>query len=139
MPTANVNILAVLVAALLTFVLGAFWYSPVLFARQWMQAQGYTPERLQEMKQKGLTRAYVASALCYLVMAYVVALFAAYTNSTTLAQGLWLGFLAWLGFAAPIGLSANLFSEKPIAAWVIDAGYQLAYLVIMGALLSVWR
>jgi hypothetical protein len=139
MPTANVNILAVLVAALLTFVLGAFWYSPVLFARQWMQAQGYTPERLQEMKQKGLTRAYVASALCYLVMAYVVALFAAYTNSTTLAQGLWLGFLAWLGFAAPIGLSANLFSEKPIAAWVIDAGYQLAYLVIMGALLSLWR
>jgi hypothetical protein len=139
MPTANVNILAVLVAAVLTFVLGAFWYSPVLFARQWMQAQGYTPERLQAMKQKGLTRAYVGSALCYLVMAYVVALLAAYTNSTSLAQGLWLGFLAWLGFAAPIGLTANLFSEKPIAAWVIDAGYQLAYLVIMGALLSVWR
>jgi hypothetical protein len=139
MPTANVNILAVLVAAVVTFVLGAFWYSPVLFARQWMQAQGYTPERLEEMKKKGLTRAYVGSALCYLVMAYVVALLATYTNSTTLAQGLWLGFLAWLGFAAPIGLTANLFSEKPIAAWVIDAGYQLAYLVIMGALLSVWH
>ncbi len=139
MPTANVNILAVFVAALLTFVLGAFWYSPVLFARQWMQAQGYTPERLEEMKKKGLTRAYVGSALCYLVMAWVVALFAAYTNSTTLASGLWLGFLAWLGFAAPLGLTANLFSEKPIAAWVIDAGYQLAFLVIMGVLLSLWR
>ncbi len=139
MPTANVNIFAVLVATILTFVLGAFWYSPVLFARQWMQAQGYTPEKLEEMKKKGLTRAYVGSALGYLVMAYVVALFATYTNSTTLAQGLWLGFLAWLGFAAPIGLTANLFSEKPIAAWVIDAGYQLAYLVIMGVLLSVWR
>jgi hypothetical protein len=139
MPTANVNIFAVLVAAVLTFVLGAFWYSPVLFARQWMQAQGYTPEKLEEMKKRGLTRAYVGSALCDLVMAYVVALFAAYTNSTTLAQGLWLGFLAWLGFAAPIGLTANLFSEKPIAAWVIDAGYQLAFLVIMGVLLSVWR
>jgi hypothetical protein len=139
MPTANVNIFAVLIAAVLTFVLGAFWYSPVLFARQWMQAQGYTPEKLEEMKKRGLTRAYVGSALCDLVMAYVVALFAAYTNSTTLAQGLWLGFLAWLGFAAPIGLTANLFSEKPIAAWVIDAGYQLAFLVIMGVLLSLWR
>src|SRR5437667_249954 len=40
MPTANVNIVAVLVAALLTFVLGAFWYSPVLFARQWMLLVG---------------------------------------------------------------------------------------------------
>jgi hypothetical protein len=139
MPTANVNILSVLVAALLTFVLGAFWYSPVLFAKQWMAAQGYTPEKLAAMKQRGVTRAYVVSALCYIVMAYVVALLASYTNSTTLAQGLWLGFLSWLGFAATIGLTANMFSEKPIAAWVIDAGYQLAYLVIMGALLSVWR
>ncbi|HKW41364.1 MAG TPA: DUF1761 domain-containing protein [Gemmatimonadales bacterium] len=139
MPTANVNILAVLVAALLTFVLGAFWYSPVLFAKQWMAAQGYTPEKLQEMKKRGATRAYVVSVLCYVVMAYVLSLLASYTNSTTLAQGLWLGFLSWLGFAATIGLTANMFSEKPIAAWVIDAGYQLAYLLIMGALLSLWR
>src|SRR5256886_6610662 len=121
MPTATVNIVAILVAALLTFVLGAFWYSPVLFARQWMQAQGYTPEKVQEMKKKGMTRAYAVSALCYVVTAYVVALLAGYTNSTTLAQGLWLGFLSWLGFAATIGLAANMFSEKPIAAWVIDA------------------
>src|SRR3989441_9698232 len=91
MPTANVNILAVLVAALLTFVLGAFWYSPILFARQWMQAQGYTPEKIAEMKKRGVTRAYVVSALCYFVMAYVVALLASYTNSTTVVQGLWLG------------------------------------------------
>jgi hypothetical protein len=139
MPTANVNILAVVVAALVTFVLGAFWYSPVLFARQWMQAQGYTPEKLEAMKKKGMTRAYLVSVLCYLVMAYVVALLASYTNSTSLAQGLWLGFLVWLGFAATIGLTANQFSEKPIAAWVVDAGYQLAYLLVMGAVLSVWR
>src|SRR2546422_5872351 len=86
MPTANVNILAVLVAALLTFVLGAFWYSPILFARQWMQAQGYTPEKIAEMKKRGVTRAYVVSALCYFVMAYVVALLASYTNSTTRSE-----------------------------------------------------
>ncbi len=139
MPTANVNILAVFVAALVTFVLGAFWYSPLLFAKQWMQAQGYTPEKLETMKRQGTTRGYLVSLLCYLVMAYVVALLASYTNSTSVAQGLWLGLLAWLGFAATIGLIANMFSDKPIAAWVIDAGYQLAYLLIMGAVLSVWH
>src|SRR5256885_7112476 len=128
MPTANVNIVAILVAALLTFVLGAFWYSPVLFARQWMQAQGYTAEKVEEMKKKkGMTRAYVVSALCYVVTAYVVALLAGYTNSTTLAQGLWLGFLSWLGFAATSGPPPNPFSAKPIAAWVIDPGYPLPY------------
>src|SRR5947207_2791110 len=115
MPTANVNILAVLVAAVLTFVLGAVWYSPVLFAKQWMAAQGYTAEKLEEMKRKGVTRAYAVSVLCYLVTAYVMALLASYTNSTTLAQGLWLGLLSWLWFAATVGLTANMFSEKPIA------------------------
>jgi hypothetical protein len=139
MPTANVNILAVIVAAVATFILGAMWYSPMLFAKQWTQAHGYTPEKLEELKKRGVTRAYAVSVLCYLVTAYVFALLASYTQATSLAQGLWLGFLTWLGFAATIGLTANMFSENPIAVWVIDAGYQLAYLLLMGVILSVWR
>src|SRR5438128_11151428 len=112
MPTANVNIVAILVAALLTFVLGAFWYSPVLFARQWMQAQGYKPEKVEEMKKKGMTRAYAVSMLCYVVTAYVVALRAGYTNSSTLAQGLWLGFLCRRSSSGPIGLPARCVSRQ---------------------------
>ncbi|PYO66103.1 MAG: hypothetical protein DMD69_15115 [Gemmatimonadetes bacterium] len=139
MPTANVNILAVIVAAVATFILGSVWYSPVLFAKQWMQAHGYTPEKLEEMKRRGVTRAYAVSALCYLVMAYVLALLASYTQATSFAQGLWLGFLLWLGFAATIGLTANMFSGNPIAVWVIDAGYQLAYLLLMGVVVAVWK
>src|SRR3989475_12522505 len=103
-----------------------------------MAAQGYTPEKLDEMKRKGVTRAYAVSVLCYLVTAYVMALLASYTNATTLAQGLWLGFLAWLGFAATVGLTPNMFSEKPIAAGVLVPGYQLSDLVLMGGLLSRW-
>ncbi|PYP27322.1 MAG: hypothetical protein DMD51_02745 [Gemmatimonadetes bacterium] len=133
MPTANVNVLAVIVAALATFVLGAVWYSPVLFAKQWMQAHGYTPEQLEAMKRRGVARAYAVSALCYLVMAYALALLASYTQATSFVQGL------WLGFAATIGLTANMFSDNPLAVWVIDAGYQLAYLLLMGVIVAVWR
>ncbi len=139
MPMTHVNALAVLVAAVLTMVLGAVWYSPVLFAKQWMAAQGHTPEALEQMKRKGMIRAYAVSFLCYLVTAYVVALFTAYMQAMSFAQGLWLGFLVWLGFAATIGLTGNIFSQKPIAAWVIDAGYQLAYLLIMAVVLTLWR
>src|SRR2546422_1282484 len=127
MPTANINILAVLVAAVLTFVLGAVWYSPVLFAKQWMAAQGYTPEKLEEMKRRGVTRAYAVSVLCYLVTAYVMALLASYTNSTTLAQGLWLGFLSWLRVGAPGRLPPDLFSGKPLAAPGLPPGHPRAY------------
>jgi hypothetical protein len=51
MPSTNVNALAVIVAAVLTFGLGAVWYSPVLFAKQWMAAQGHTPEMLAQFSR----------------------------------------------------------------------------------------
>src|SRR3989475_13262846 len=74
-----------------------------------------------------------------LVMAYALALLASYTQATSFVQGLWLGFLLWLGFAATIGLTANMFSDNPLAVRVIDAGYQLAYLLLMGVIVAVWR
>ena len=52
MPAVQINYLAVLVAALATFFLGALWYSPILFAKAWMRAHDYTPEKLHQMKKK---------------------------------------------------------------------------------------
>src|SRR5207245_10598101 len=110
MPTANVNVLAGIVAAVPTFILGAVWYSPVLFAKQWVQAHGYTPEQLEAMKKRGVARAYAVSALCYLVMAYALALLASYTQATSFVQGVWLGFLLSLGFVGTMGLTAHMYS-----------------------------
>src|SRR2546428_12300407 len=92
MPTANVNVLAVIVAAVATFILGAVWYSPVLFAKQWMQAHGYTPEKLEEMKRRGVTRADAVSGLWYLVVGYVLAPLAAYTPAGGFAPRVWVWF-----------------------------------------------
>ena len=45
MDLSNINWLAVLVAALSTFILGGLWYGP-LFGRTWMRASGMTEERV---------------------------------------------------------------------------------------------
>src|SRR2546428_9373924 len=72
-------------------------------------------------------------------MRYVHGLLVTYTTATGVVQGIWLGFMVWLGFAATLGLTGNMFSDKPIAVWVIDAGYQLAQLLIMSLALTLWR
>ena len=133
-----INYLAVVVAALATFFIGALWYSPLLFAKQWVKAHGYSEEKLKEM-QKSAMPAYLVSLASYFVMAYVLAVFIANMNVTGAKEGMCVGFLAWLGFAATIGLTANMFSEKKIATYYIDAGYQLVYLLVMGAILGAWR
>lgn len=134
----HINIWAVLVAALVTFAIGALWYSHLLFAKPWIKAHGYTPEKLKTM-QTGAGRAYGVSLLCYLVMAAVLAVLVNLAGLHSLVGGVKLGILCWLGFAATIGLTAHMFSEKTLAAYLIDAGYQLVYLVVMGGLLEAWR
>lgn len=133
-----VNYLAVIVAALATFFIGALWYSPMLFAKQWKKAHGYTEEKLKEM-QKTAMPAYVVSLVCYLVMAYVLAMFIGLMHVASVKGGIWVGFFAWLGFAATIGLTANMFSDKKLSTYIIAAGYQLVYLLVMGAILGAWR
>ena len=133
----EVNFLAVVVAAAAPMVLGAIWYGP-LFGRLWMRAHGHTAERLEEMKQ-GMGRAYGLSFVCYLVMATVLAVLIGWVGAAVLWTGVWLAFLCWLGFAATIGLTAHLFSDRRPAAYLLDAAFQLVYLLAMGAILGAWR
>jgi len=132
-----VNYPAIVVSALAAFLLGAVWYSPALFARQWMAANGYTPEKLEAMKQ-GMVKTYTMSFVCFLVMAWVMAVLSYRIGVGSAMGGVRLGALTWLGFAATIGLTANLYSDKPLLAWVIDAAYQLVYMIAMGVILAVW-
>ena len=41
-----VNILAVLIAAVSSFLLGGLWYSPALFGKAWQREVGLTDEQL---------------------------------------------------------------------------------------------
>jgi hypothetical protein len=40
MDISQVNFLAVFVAALSSFVIGGVWYSPIMFAKPWMEENG---------------------------------------------------------------------------------------------------
>jgi hypothetical protein len=131
-------ILPTLVAAVAAWLIGGLWYSPLLFAKQWVAAHGYTPEQVAAM-QKNAPKAYGISFLCFVVMAHVLAALVHLTGAEGWMYGLHLGFLCWLGFAFTIGLTANVYSDKKIATFFIDSGYQLVYLMVMGAILAAWR
>lgn len=138
MPQLDVNWLAIIVAAIAAFALGALWYSNALFGRQWMAAHGHTPEKLAAM-QSSMGKTYAFSFITYVITAMVIALLVGLTGGETLVGGIVIAVLAWLGFGFTIGLNSNLFSDKPASAFMIDAGYQLVYMVVMGAIIGAWR
>lgn len=134
----TIHWLPVVGSAVAVFAIGALWYSPMLFGRAWVKAHGHTPEKIEAMRAS-MGRAYGVSFVCYLVMAAAMAILIQRMDVIYVRGGVKLGALIGVGFAATIGLTANMFSEKRLATWLIDAGYQIVYLMVMGAILVAWR
>ena len=64
------NFLAVILAAVASFVVGGVWYSKMGFARQWMQETGITEDKAKQADMKILFGgAFALNFLAALVMA----------------------------------------------------------------------
>ena len=59
----EINYYVVLVSALAFFVIGAIWYSPVLFANSWLKELGITKE---DMAKGSMTKTFGVSFLLML-------------------------------------------------------------------------
>ncbi len=136
----EINLLAVLVAAVATFLIGGAWYSPLLFVKPWAEANGFSPERLEAMKQASTpVKAMAVSFVTWVVVASCFSVLIGWTGIQGWFGGMKLGLLLWLGFSASVTLVGTMFSDRKITAFVVDAGYQLVFLALMGAILGAWR
>lgn len=135
MPGLDVNYLAVVAAAFINMVIGAVWYSPLLFAKEWMRHIGRRTEDLRAQGNKG----YVIAAAGALLQAYILSHFVQYAGAITWTEGAVTGFWLWLGFVAVSSAVNTSFSGRPWGLWKIDSGYFLVVLVITGALLASWQ
>jgi hypothetical protein len=136
---AEINYLAVLVAALVAFVLGGVWYGP-LFGKTWVKANGWSEEQVAKIKaEMSPAKFFGGMIIAYLVLAFVIAVLQRGFNVSEVSTGIAMGVLLWLGPAAAIGLSDHLASNRRVGAYLIDTAYKLVYLVLMGGLLAWWR
>ncbi len=133
----NISLLAVLIAAILGFGLGALWYSPRLFGSQWAAALGMSAEELEA--EFSPARTYGTRFVTILIAAYILARILVHTQATSLVAGIETGFLIWLGFVATFTLEAVLFEKRPFKVYLINSGYYLVGLIVMGALLGLWH
>lgn len=135
MPLVDIDYPAVMAATVVTFAVGALWYSSLLFGPRSTRA----PSSEDPSRSPRIGQTAFVSILCQLVMALIVAVLMSLTGFGTLQYGVLLGFLVWLGFAAPLGLTGNVVSGDGIGTWFVDTGYQLVSLLVMGAILGAWR
>lgn len=137
-----INYLAVILAAVVSMVLGFVWYG-YLFKKQWIGLSGMTAEKMGNASSEGMAKHYTIAFIGSLVMAYVLAhslVFASsYFNAGGISAGLMVGFWSWLGFIAPVTLGTVLWDGKPWKLWILNNAYQLLLLLIMGVILVLWQ
>lgn len=125
------NLWAVLIAAVSSFLLGGLWYSPALFGRAWNLANG-------EKVQSGHPAKVFGVSLVFSLVA--AAAFAAWLGAAPpLADALKAGALAGFGFvAASFGINYQ-FAQRSFRLWLIDGGYHTVQFVLFGLILGSWH
>lgn len=135
----KINYAAVGVSALLYWLLGALWYSPLLFANKFVALMRWTPEQVARIQTEGAGKEIALAFLASLVTAYVLAHVVRYAGAESATDGAKTALWLWLGLVATGSLSTVLFEFRPLGLYLISMGYQLFGFLAMGALLAVWR
>ena len=137
MPIPHLNWVAVLVSGIVIFMLGGLWYSPVLFARQWVALMGKSEEEMKASASGPLP--YLFVFFCGLLTAFVMACVMNHYEPFTALHGAKVGAICWLGFAAPSSFATATFSATPRRLWLINSGYNLVSFIVAGVILALWR
>ncbi|MCF7802023.1 MAG: DUF1761 domain-containing protein [Candidatus Marinimicrobia bacterium] len=133
METFDMNLWAVLLAAVVYFLLGALWYS-LLFGKIWQRLVKIPPE-----ERKKPAPAMIFTFLARLLSVYVLAHFLHYTQSTTWLGGVETAFWIWLGFIVVTAADEIFFANKPARLYFINTGYHFCGIILAGIILAVWQ
>lgn len=126
----SINVLPLIIGAVFNMVLGALWYSPVLFAKPWMKEAEITSEYIEVSKGK-MGKVYIFTTIMAFITCYIIGILIINMNITSIIEGLFLAFLVWIGTNLPSVIKNWGFENRTIKLGIINHGYDLlVYLVV---------
>ncbi|KAF2519862.1 DUF1761 domain-containing protein [Flavobacterium salilacus subsp. salilacus] len=159
----EINFLAVIVAALSTMAVGAIWYNPKVFGTAWMKETGMTEEKAKGANMfKIFGMAILFAIMASFILQFLVihqfgaigmvgaspetakpsyeAFMTDYGDVfRTFKHGALHGFMAGLFLALPITGTNALFERRSARYILINSGYWIVCLTIMGGILCAWK
>ena len=158
----EINFLALLVAAVSALVIGFIWYNPKVFGNAWMQAADMTEDKIKgaNMAKIFILAFIFAFLLAMSIMPMVIhqmgafslaqgelgvlpshdTFMADYANEfRTFKHGAFHGVLGGLFIALPILGTNALFERKSAKYILINSGYWIVTMGVMGAIICGWQ
>jgi hypothetical protein len=133
------NISLIIFASLAQFILGALWYSPLMFGKLWMQIMEVThlsKDELQKM-QKEMTPFYALQFFLTLFTTFSFANLVPYIPDFSAYH---IAFWIWIGFIVPTQIACIIWANTKKKFWfkqaIIMNSYQLIAIMLMALILS---
>lgn len=130
----HLNYGAVVVAALIQWVLGVLWYG-VVFKKTWSVLAGI--KEGEKPKNAVLDMVYIFVA--NFVLSFVLANLMLVVAQKSFMAGVSVGILCWLGFLAPPLLAQHVNERRRANLYAINTVYWLVAMAASGGVLAVWR
>ncbi len=138
---ASINLWAVLVAAIVAFVIGFLFHGPLL-GKLWMRLANIHPtgnEKLSDMVPQ-----MVKNLISNIVTAYglaIVYMFAS-TSSYSIGTGAWAGIhagiIVWFFFLVTSSSIEVIWMGRKANLWLFESGCSLVMMAAMGAIIGAW-
>lgn len=135
----DLNWLAVIVAAIAYFAIGALWYAPPLFGKAWADAGGFA---LPQPGERPSPAIYVTPLIGSVVSAIALGMIAKASGTNTFQEGIVLGIVVAIGFAISIALVTAQFETtkpKPMVWGAINGGYHMIGNLVAAIIVASWQ
>jgi hypothetical protein len=130
----HLNHMAVLVAALIQWVLGALWYS-LIFGKQWRALVGQDKRPSTAAAVGAMASSFIGGLFLAFALAHVIM----WSEANNFPWGAFIGFICWLGFVLPLLFAQTLYERRSFKLFAINLFYWLFVFVISGGLLAQWQ
>ncbi len=136
----QVNMLAVLLAAVAAMLVGSVWYAKPVFGNVWGKLVG-----VDFGKQKGsdaakaMVVAFVTALITAYILAHVTFLANSFFHNSFMSDALQTAFWLWLGISATNVVMHDAFEKRPMKLTALTLGHNLLSLLAMGLVIGVLK
>lgn len=132
----EVNYIAVILCGISAMAIGALWYSPILFGKQWQALNNLSDDDLKKGNVNAIATGIFAAIIKAFIFAQVVFLSHSHFGDSYLENALWSALSVWVGFFMMQTLMRNAFERKSNKLTYIAVGYDfvtlLSFALIIG-------
>src|SRR6202162_4904768 len=131
------NYWAVIVAAVVAFVRGGLWYSPLLFGKAWVKLRGMDSAQAAGTQMR--PPEILAEFMRGLIVAVVLAGLVVHLGVVNWVGAIYLGLAVWIGCQATSIEGSVIHEHYPVKLYAIHTGDALTKTLVMAVILGVWR